>query len=139
MNWNESEVLVDKKSKFQARCCALQDYNDITKLLQQMIDSDKHIQKATHKHMYAWRTGVVTTALADPTNTKVTKGKAKKKATDQPSTGVKYTNVNQGSSDCGEKSAGQILLTLLERSNVINCLVIVTRWYGGTALRPRTL
>ncbi|KAL6940429.1 hypothetical protein ACO0QE_004329 [Hanseniaspora vineae] len=139
MNWNESEVLIDKKSKFQARCCALQDYNDITKLLQQLIDSDKHIQKATHKHMYAWRTGVAAMSSATSTNSKPTKNKTKKKAVDQSSTVVKYTNINQGSSDCGEKSAGQILLTLLERSNVINCLVVVTRWYGGTALRPSTI
>ncbi|CAG60931.1 uncharacterized protein GVI51_J06127 [Nakaseomyces glabratus] len=128
MDWNVSDVVTDKKSKFQARCCFLRDQKDIPDILQGMIQSDKHIAKASHMHMYAWRTG--TEELKG--NEKQTKKKNNKKQDEV----VQLKNVQQGSSDCGEAGAGQRLLTLLERSNAFNVIVIVTRWYGGTPLGP---
>jgi putative IMPACT (imprinted ancient) family translation regulator len=41
---------------------------------------------------------------------------------------------NQGMDDCGESGAGMRLMGLLERSGLMNVLVVVTRWYGGTPL-----
>lgn len=46
------------------------------------------------------------------------------------------TPTNQGMSDCGESGAGIRIMTLLERSHLLNVIVVVTRWYGGTALGP---
>ncbi|CCH43366.1 hypothetical protein BN7_2914 [Wickerhamomyces ciferrii] len=110
VNWNESEVLIDKKSKFQGRATVLKSAQDVETLLEDLVNNDKSIQKATHKHMYAWRVG--------------SEQKGKIIAT------------NQGMSDCGESGAGIRIMTLLERSKLVNVLVIVSRWYGGTALGP---
>ncbi|KAL3232909.1 hypothetical protein RNJ44_04825 [Nakaseomyces bracarensis] len=128
MQWNVSDLVVDRKSKFQARCCVLKDQADIPDILSQMIQSDKHISKASHMHMYAWRTAVVSHSQSNSS------GKKKNKKNSSPEVEVTVKNVQQGSSDCGEAGAGQRLLTLLERVNVFNVLVIVTRWYGGTPL-----
>jgi putative IMPACT (imprinted ancient) family translation regulator len=38
--------------------------------------------------------------------------------------------------DDGETGAGDKLLYLLERMEVTNTLVVVTRWYGGIQLGP---
>lgn len=130
IKWNESEILVDRKSKFQARCCKITTQADIANILEQLVQENKAIQKATHKHMYAWRTADVAHEKENGNNLK----KGKKSSSTKVAPVLK--NVQQGSSDCGESGAGQRLLTLLERSHVVNVLVIVTRWYGGTALGP---
>ncbi|ONH68137.1 Protein IMPACT [Cyberlindnera fabianii] len=44
------------------------------------------------------------------------------------------TPTNQGMSDCGEAGAAVRLMGLLERTGLVNVLVVVTRWYGGTPL-----
>lgn len=97
---NESELLVDRQSKFQGRCCTLTNRTKIDEILQNLLENDKRVRKASHPHMYAWRIGAT----------------------------------EQGSSDNGENGAGQRLLTLLHQANVVNVLVIVTRWYGGIPL-----
>lgn len=116
IQWNESEVLIDRKSKFQGRAIAIESPDQVSQVLEDLISGDKAIQKATHKTMYAWRTGRVETT---------SKGKEKK-----------VVATNQGISDCGEGGAGMRIMTLLEHSSLVNVLVVVTRWYGGTALGP---
>lgn len=37
-------------------------------------------------------------------------------------------------SDDGEAGAGLVILRELQRANVTNCVVCVTRWFGGTML-----
>lgn len=144
---NESEILVDRKSKFQARCCSLTDQNSITSLLHSLLDNNKLIAKASHKYIYAWRIGVlkqnnatINNSNNSNSNNKSSKKKNKTKFNSNSNTvkldSTNYTNIQQGCFDCGEAGAGQRLLTLLERSNAINVLVIVTRWYGGTPLGP---
>lgn len=153
---NESEILVDRKSKFQARCCSLTDQNSIGPLLHSLLDNNKLVAKASHKYMYAWRTGVLkqnNTTIGNRNNNnnnnnKLSKKKNKTKSNNNDADdgsnknnstkldSTNYTNIQQGCFDGGEAGAGQRLLTLLERSNAINVLVIVTRWYGGTPLGP---
>ena len=149
--WNESEVLVDRKSKFQARCCQLHSETEIPEILKDLVDNNKSIQKASHMHMYAWRTGELVSGAGTDVDTvrgtvggkhgtKVnTRAKIKtrtKTVTDKNELGSKQVvrNLRQGSADCGEAGAGQRLLTLLERTNVVNVLLIVTRWHGGIPL-----
>ncbi len=36
--------------------------------------------------------------------------------------------------DDGESGAGMVILRMLERENLQNHIVVVTRWYGGTKL-----
>lgn len=128
--WNESEVLVDRKSKFQARCCAIKSQTEVNNLLQNLVQNNKRIEKASHPHMYAWRTGEVKLQDTNQKKSSASNKKNKKKNFINPKT----ANIQQGSSDGGEAGAGQRLLTLLEQANVVNVLVIVTRWYGGTPL-----
>lgn len=138
---NESEILVDRKSKFQARCCSLTDQTSIGLLLDNLVQQNKAVAKASHRHMFVWRTGQLEpqyqSTSVKTVNNKKNKVKGNKKRTEPSSIQhdiSKYSNIQQGCSDCGEAGAGQRLLTLLERSNAINVLVIVTRWYGGTPL-----
>ena len=37
-------------------------------------------------------------------------------------------------SDDGESGAGNVILRMLERDNIQNHLIVVTRWYGGKRL-----
>ncbi|CDO95598.1 unnamed protein product [Kluyveromyces dobzhanskii CBS 2104] len=135
VQWNESQILTDRKSRFQARSCAIFNQNEVIGLLEKLVEENKSVQKAGHRHMYAWVTADVTNAAFDKkTNAKKKKGSPK--ASEGPSGPIVLKNVQQGSNDCGEAGAGQRLLTLLERSHVANVLVVVTRWYGGTALGP---
>lgn len=129
--WNESEILVDRKSKFQARCCKLENQKDIPRLLQELISEHKSVAKASHIHMYAWQTAELAHTAEITSNSKGSKKKNKKP---DDTYRVKVKNIQQGSLDCGEAGAGQRLLTLLERAHLYNVIVIVTRWYGGTPL-----
>ncbi|ODQ79724.1 hypothetical protein BABINDRAFT_13347 [Babjeviella inositovora NRRL Y-12698] len=127
--WNESQIVTDRKSKFQARCVPLRSCAAIPDLISQLRVSDKTILKASHVAMLAWRTGEeVHTQLASP------KKKAKKDRVEKKPVSVTYTNIQQGFDDCGESGSGQRLLQVLESLDLVNVCVIVTRWYGGTHL-----
>ena len=131
--WNESEILIDRKSKFQGRCCKITNQSDVPKFLNELVQSNKSVAKASHTHMYAWRTGDVNednSGNQSQRNSKCSKKQNKNNKNEAPI----VKNIQQGCADCGEAAAGQRLLTLLERANVVNVLVIVTRWYGGTPL-----
>lgn len=109
--WNETRVIVDRKSKFQGRHVPLEDPLAVPGILQDFLRSHKRLAKtASHPLIYAWRTA----------STK----------------GSELVDVQQGYNDCGEKGAGARLLAMLQQQNVVNKLVIVTRWYGGTPLGP---
>lgn len=107
-NWNESEVLVDRKSQFQGRHVDLQSSEDIPNILSQFLKEHKSIAKnSSHPSIIAWRTADL-------------------------GTDGNYKNIKQGYKDNGEKSAGsKILDQVLVKYNLVNVLVIVTRWYGG--------
>lgn len=45
--------------------------------------------------------------------------------------GIIYDSKN----DDGETGAGNVILRILQKENVVNTLVIVTRWYGGIKLQ----
>ncbi|QLG74281.1 hypothetical protein HG535_0G01650 [Zygotorulaspora mrakii] len=130
-SWNESEMLIDRKSKFQARCWRIQDQTEINGLLQKLVLENKSIRKASHPHMYAWRTGEW---IKDSSNGKNIGTHSSKKTKSLRLVNPIIKNLQQGWDDNGEAAAGQRLLTLLERANIINVLIIVTRWYGGTPL-----
>lgn len=135
-NWNESETLTDRKSKFQARACVIKNQDDIPDILNELLFQNKSVSKASHPHMYAWRTAeILKPNSSTSTITKNKWGKSNSKSLSPIVPTLK--NIQQGSLDCGESGAGQRLLTLLERSAIVNVLVIVTRWYGGTPLGSR--
>jgi len=45
-------------------------------------------------------------------------------------------NIAENRDDDGETGASDQLLFLLQRAQVLNTLVVVTRWYGGVKLGP---
>ncbi|SCU91610.1 LADA_0F10990g1_1 [Lachancea dasiensis] len=126
--WSESSLVVEKKSKFQGRCCGLNSQDEIQHLLANLLTSNKSVSRATHSHIYAWRTGQPILVENSRTICPQKNGHRSRPANRQ------VRNLKQGFNDCGESGAGQRLLALLERSNIVNVIVVVTRWYGGTPL-----
>lgn len=111
-NWNESDIITDRKSRFQARHTELSDPDEVPAIVEEFIAQHKSIAKnASHPHILAWRTG-------------------QKSACNRN----EYCNVQQGFKDNGEKGAGAKLLEHLVKQDVMNKLVIVTRWYGGSPI-----
>lgn len=120
-DWNKTEVITDRKSRFQGQSVDLYDPKDINEILGQFLAEHKSTAKnASHPHIYAWRTGTIK---------EVEEVKKKKKITSK-----EILNLQQGFNDNGEKGAGEKLLEQLIRNNVVNKLVFVTRWYGGSPI-----
>lgn len=70
--------------------------------------------------MIAWRTG-------DSTNTFIDSKRKKQMEV--------FTNIQQGFNDNGEKGAGSKMLEqVLIQNNIMNVLLIATRWYGGNPI-----
>ncbi|CUM52594.1 unnamed protein product [Debaryomyces tyrocola] len=134
--WHASEVITDRKSKFQARHVPITDELDIPAILERLLEDHKNISRSSHPYIIAWRTGQVTDSPATSVHTKSKRKKdpSMEKEREQE---IKYHNINQGFKDNGEKGAGSKLLQqVLVNHNLMNILVIVTRWYGGSPLGP---
>lgn len=43
-------------------------------------------------------------------------------------------NVSEGCDDDGEAQGGSTMLKIMQQMNVVNCLVVVSRWFGGILL-----
>lgn len=132
--WYASEVTTDRKSKFQARHVPITDEQDIPAILEKLLAEHKNISRSSHPHIIAWRTGQV---VSTPTITLHTKSKKRKDPPMEKNHEIetKYHNVSQGFKDNGEKEGGtKLLQQVLVRHSLMNILVIVTRWYGGTPI-----
>lgn len=128
--WHESEIFTEKKSKFQGHSVPLESSEDIPSILHQFLDEHKNIARsASHPHIIAWRTGKESIPTSDSTGNLKLERKLNKHNT--------YTNIEQGFKDNGEKGAGTKLLDLLIKNNIMNVMVIVTRWYGGNPIGSR--
>ncbi|KAK6458720.1 uncharacterized protein RJT20DRAFT_8348 [Scheffersomyces xylosifermentans] len=130
-SWNESDIITDRKSRFQARCVAISSPEDVQLVLDQFIQQHKSIAKnASHPHIIAWRTATVEIGTSGVDTIKLIKrGVARKESL------PKYSNVEQGYKDNGEKGAGSRLLEqVIVHNNLYNILVLVTRWYGGNPI-----
>ena len=110
--WSLSNILTDKKSKFQAFSIKLNDESEIAKLLDDLKTANSKIIKSTHPTMFAWRTAKLNEL------------------------GNNFTNIDQGYYDCGESGAGYKISKVLENFKIYNVLCVVTRWYGGIPLGP---
>ncbi|GMG40282.1 unnamed protein product [Ambrosiozyma monospora] len=137
--WSSSEVLTLHKSKFKGWCIPITSNSEIKPLVQQLYTLDTKLLKASHPEMLAWKT-------ADGPNDNSTAGNSKRRVTKKKSSTLvpdpsvytvkKLTGLNQGFNDNGEGGSGLRLLGLLDRLKLVNVLVVVTRWYGGTPLGP---
>lgn len=136
--WHASEVITDRKSRFQARHVPIADELEIPAILEQLLEDHKNIARsASHPHIIAWRTGKPVEVLATPERKLPSKTKRKTSMPPKTTLPIKYTDIKQGFKDNGEKGAGsKILLQVLEHQDLVNILVIVTRWYGGCPIGP---
>lgn len=107
------ESVVDRKSVFQGHCCAIHQVEHVDLVLDKLKENKK-IESAFH-NMWAYR--------IDKSN---------------PSSRIagKSASIIQDCDDDGEQAAGGRLLSLLQILNVVNVMVVVTRWYGGIQLGP---
>lgn len=108
INWITSEkTLIDRKSVFQAHCCAVSSNEIVKRAVDQLIMSNSKIQRATH-NMFAYRFSVIK---------------------DDGREILIHDN-----DDDGEDGAGSRLAQLLESRKEDGVLVLVSRWYGGVHL-----
>lgn len=107
------ESVVDRKSVFQGHCAVVQRVVHVDQLLSKLKENKK-IENAFH-NMWAYRID-----KSDPTARRAGKS----------------ASIIQDCDDDGEQAAGGRLLTLLQILNVVNVMVVVTRWYGGIQLGP---
>lgn len=107
------ESVVDRKSVFQGHCAAVHRVEHVDIFLSKLKENKK-IENAFH-NMYAYRID-----KSDP-NARLA---------------GKSASIIQDCDDDGEQAAGGRLLSLLQILNVVNVMVVVTRWYGGIQLGP---
>lgn len=107
------ESVVDRKSVFQGHCAAINRVDQVEQFLSKLKENKK-IENAFH-NMWAYRVD-----KSDP-NARIA---------------GKSASIVQDCDDDGEQAAGGRLLTLLQILNVVNVMVVVTRWYGGIQLGP---
>lgn len=107
------ESVVDRKSVFQGHCATVQRVEHVELFLSKLKENKK-IENAFH-NMWAYRID-----RSDPTARLAGKSAA----------------IVQDCDDDGEQAAGGRLLSLLQILNVVNVMVVVTRWYGGIQLGP---
>ena len=105
--WFISPALTEKKSTFLARAAAVHAPANVPRALAHLRATDKKTARATHV-MTAYR-------IRDPRD-----GRA--------------AITHEDCDDDGEAAAGARLLQLLQRMEVVDVLVVVSRWYGGVKL-----
>lgn len=107
------ESVVDRKSVFQGHSAAVFKVEHIPIVLSKLKENKK-IENAFH-NMWAYRID-----KNDP----------------EARVAGKSASIIQDCDDDGEQAAGGRMLTLLQILNVVNVMVVVTRWYGGIQLGP---
>jgi len=111
ITWITSDkTLIDRKSVFQAHCCAVSSSDMVNRAVNQLIMSNSKIQRATH-NMFAYRFSAV---KEDGREILI-----------------------HDNDDDGEDGAGSRLAQLLESRKEDGILVLVSRWYGGVHLGPK--
>lgn len=110
---------------------AIQSSTEIQPAIDQLLEQNKKIGKASHPAMYAWKT-----AASNEIKIKRKPRKVTKSTIQQMCILHELDHFNQGSNDCGEGGSGNRLMGLLDRLHIVNVLVVVTRWYGGVHLGP---
>lgn len=107
------ESVVDRKSVFQGHCASVTRVEHVHIFLSKLKENKK-IENAFH-NMWAYRID---------------------KNDSSAHVATKSASILQDCDDDGEQAAGGRLLSLLQILNVVNVMVVVTRWYGGIQLGP---
>lgn len=107
------DSVVDRKSVFQGHCAPIH-HVDHVQIFLDKLKENKKINNAFH-NMWAYRID-----KRDPS----------------ARIAGKSASIVQDCDDDGEQAAGGRMLTLMQILNVVNVMVVVTRWYGGIQLGP---
>ena len=107
------ESVIDRKSVFQGHSAAINQVEHVDIFLSKLKENKK-IENAFH-NMWAYRID-----RSDP----------------EAKVAGKSASIVQDCDDDGEQAAGGRLLNLLQILNIVNVMVVVTRWYGGIQLGP---
>ncbi|KAI1434249.1 hypothetical protein GGR50DRAFT_418215 [Xylaria sp. CBS 124048] len=109
-SWSVSRPVTLKGSTFVVRAIALTDPSKRQSILQALFTAVPSLETATH-NAWAYRVKVATN-LFNATTTK------------------------EDSFDDGESGCGSFLIKTMQEMNVVDTLVVMTRWYGGVLLGP---
>lgn len=108
-NLSTSSSITLKKSTFIARAVTITDSSQRPTLLKSLLDTIPSLRTASH-NVWAYRI--------------------------HPSESSFGTQIREASHDDGETGGGDLLLRVMRESNVVDTLVVMTRWYGGVMLGP---
>lgn len=106
-------LVTERRSVFQAHCCTVNSIAEVN-MFRSIVLSDKKIASATH-NIFAYR------FVSDSTLSDGSVGPP-----------VCYHDYD----DDGENAAGSRVAELMRLLPVVQCAVIITRWYGGIQLGP---
>ncbi|PSR76837.1 hypothetical protein BD289DRAFT_378453 [Coniella lustricola] len=107
--WSTSSFVSLKKSTFIARATTITDSSQRPKLLKALFDAHPELRDASH-NVWAYRIRPAETSIS--------------------------TQVRESSHDDGESGGGDCVLRTMREANVVDTLVVMTRWYGGVMLGP---
>lgn len=107
--WSTSSSVTLKNSTFVARATTMTKHFQRPGLLKSLLDNNPSLRTASH-NVWAYRI--------------------------RPSESSNSTQARESSNDDGEAGGGDLLLRLMRESNVVDTLVVMTRWYGGVMLGP---
>ncbi|EGV64600.1 hypothetical protein CANTEDRAFT_103288 [Yamadazyma tenuis ATCC 10573] len=142
INWYCSDIVKLRGSEFQGRHIQVHSEQEVKEALKLFAQEHKRVmKKASHPAIYAWRTGekveLSEEEILQNTLNPDSKQLKKKKKGIEPSKLHKYINVSQGVEDGGERRSGQDLFRrVIQRYELYNVLVIVSRWMRGSTIGP---
>mmetsp|Transcript_1602 Transcript_1602/g.4545 ORF Transcript_1602/g.4545 Transcript_1602/m.4545 type:complete len:328 (+) Transcript_1602:46-1029(+) len=108
------EPFTERKSTFQAHLACVHSYDEVERVMDALL-SIKKIAQATHNIMAYRIIAQVEATGGGPASSE---------------------SVLQDFDDDGEAAAGGRLLHMLQAVKARNCVVVVSRWYGGVKLGP---
>lgn len=124
--WTVAEPLVEKKSVFVARAIAVHSVEEAKRYVSDLIAGDRKVAKATHN-----MTGRLQLVLFFLLSLSVLRRRFEAYRICRED-GVTM----QDNDDDGEAAAGGRIAHLMQVMEVVNVLVVVSRWYGGVKLGP---
>jgi len=138
----QTEIFMLKKSKFLASAQTVHSEREALQFLDELKLNNKKISEATH-NIVAYRLKA-NTAKSPLTPSQATSSQVKTTVVQTRSSVKQQEKVEVSSltsvevierrDDDGESGAGDQVLSLLKRYDVVGVVVVVTRWYGGVNL-----
>ncbi|KAJ3412269.1 hypothetical protein HDV05_001028 [Chytridiales sp. JEL 0842] len=123
--------ILDRYSKFVAHTTRVRSPRDVERVIA-AVNLHPDLQRATHK-IRAFRYLRLKPGFS---NSDVERAISRSSAGGGVVDPLSMWDIIEGFDDDGEQWAGEKLLKLLKAHGVCDCMVVVTRWFGGTQLGP---